>query len=132
VSSPLSRLVPSRAESTTGLSPPNERTDFDTSLDRSKAVYTAEQSEEQKFVAIAVLEVRSITLSPLRISLIPLFAPQCRGCEITAFDPKGIWSCKGTESGTKFDEVELSLEEPDGWTDYDEKVSFRTQGEVRR
>ncbi|ORY53998.1 hypothetical protein BCR35DRAFT_296853 [Leucosporidium creatinivorum] len=74
---------------------------FDSSLDRSKAVYTAEQSEEQKFAAIAVLE--------------------CRGCEITAFDPKGIWSCKGTESGTKFEEVELSLEEPDGWTDYDEK-----------
>lgn len=33
-----------------------------------------------------------------------------------------MWSCKGSESNTPFGEVELSLEEPDGWTDYDEKV----------
>lgn len=42
-------------------------TAFDSSLDRSKAKYTFEDSEEQKFVPIAVLE--------------------CRGCEILAFDP---------------------------------------------
>lgn len=42
--------------------------DFDKSLDRAKAVYTLEQSENQQFGAIAVLE--------------------CRGCEIVAFDPK--------------------------------------------
>lgn len=56
--------------------------------------------------------------------LLILLLEQCRGCEITAFDPKGTWSCKGTESGTVFNEVELSLDEPDGWTDYDEKVRF--------
>ncbi|KAM0792790.1 hypothetical protein ACM66B_002559 [Microbotryomycetes sp. NB124-2] len=75
---------------------------FDSSIDRSKAAYTHEQAEEQKFGAIAVLE--------------------CRGCTIVEFDPKGTWSCVGVESGTKFDEVELSLDEPDGWTDYDEKA----------
>lgn len=76
---------------------------FDESFSRSKALYTAENSDEQKFAPLAVLE--------------------CRGCEITAFDPKGVWQCKGIESGTVFDEVELSLSEPDGWTDYDEKSS---------
>jgi hypothetical protein len=34
-----------------------------------------------------------------------------------------VWSCKGAESNTPFEEVELSLDEPDGWMDYDEKVS---------
>jgi len=48
------------------LTPP--RADFDKSLDQTKAVYTFEQSENQEFGAIAVLE--------------------CRGCEIVAFDPK--------------------------------------------
>jgi hypothetical protein len=42
--------------------------DFDKSLDQTKAVYTLEQSENQEFGAVAVLE--------------------CRGCEIVAFDPK--------------------------------------------
>lgn len=83
-------------------------------------MYTLEQSEGQEYGALAVLE--------------------CRGCEILEFDPKvrslllpisrwltseqGVWSCKGSESNTPFGEVELSLEEPDGWTDYDEKVRF--------
>lgn len=35
---------------------------------------------------------------------------------------QGTWSCKGAESGTPFDEVELSLEEPE-WTEYDEKAN---------
>ncbi|KAM0749725.1 DUF866-domain-containing protein [Meredithblackwellia eburnea MCA 4105] len=74
---------------------------FDDSFKRDKAVYTQEDSESQKFATLAVLE--------------------CRGCEIVQFDPKGTWTCKGVESGTKFPEVELSLDEPDGWTDYDEK-----------
>ncbi|KAI5477081.1 hypothetical protein MNV49_006880 [Pseudohyphozyma bogoriensis] len=80
---------------------------FDESFNRSKALYTAEQSEEQKYASIVVVE--------------------CRGCEVVAFDPKGIWSCKGVESNTKFDEVELSLDEPDGWTDYDEKAQWPTR-----
>ncbi|SCV72382.1 BQ2448_3919 [Microbotryum intermedium] len=77
--------------------------DFDPSFNRSKAFYTLDQSESQKFGTIAVLE--------------------CRGCEIIKFDPKGIWHCKGVESGTLFDEVELGLDNPDGWNDYDEKAS---------
>lgn len=77
--------------------------DFDSSLDRAKACHTLEDSEAQKFTSMAVLE--------------------CRGCEILAFDPKGVWSCKGSESGTVFNDIELSLaEQDDGWTDYDEKV----------
>ncbi|GAA6041718.1 hypothetical protein JCM8097_003098 [Rhodosporidiobolus ruineniae] len=72
---------------------------FDSSFKREKAAYTLEESEEQKYATIAVVE--------------------CRGCEVTAFDPKGTWTCKGAESGTVFDEVELEEGE---WTDYDEKA----------
>ncbi|GAA5830631.1 hypothetical protein JCM11251_002539 [Rhodosporidiobolus azoricus] len=75
---------------------------FDDSFKRDKAAYTLEQSEEQKFGTLAVVE--------------------CRGCEVTQFDPKGVWTAKGAESNTVFDEVEISLEEPE-WNDYDEKSS---------
>ncbi|GAA5903398.1 hypothetical protein JCM6882_006537 [Rhodosporidiobolus microsporus] len=75
---------------------------FDDSFKRDKAAYTLENSEEQKFASLAVLE--------------------CRGCEVTQFDPKGVWTCKGSESNTVFDEVEISLDEPE-WNDYDEKSS---------
>lgn len=34
---------------------------------------------------------------------------------------QGVWIGKGAESGTTFDEVEISLEEPE-YSDYDEKV----------
>lgn len=47
---------------------------------------------------------------------------ECRGCEIIEFQPDGEWQAEGTESGTKFPEVDLS----DEWYDYDEK----TQSEV--
>lgn len=77
---------------------------FDNSFVREKAFYTFENSEAQQFSTLAVLE--------------------CRGCEIIAFDPKGIWRCKGTDSGTVFSEVELMLDEPDGWMDYDEKSAL--------
>lgn len=45
-----------------------------------------------------------------------------RGLEPVGFEPQGTWTCKGSESGTKFDAVEF---EEDGteWMDYDEKVS---------
>jgi hypothetical protein len=33
---------------------------------------------------------------------------------------QGVWKCKGVESGTAFDEVDLDEGE---WADYDEKVS---------
>ena len=36
---------------------------------------------------------------------------------------QGTWTCKGAESNTPFTEVELSLDDLDGWTDYDEKAS---------
>ncbi|GAA5856384.1 hypothetical protein JCM8547_008717 [Rhodosporidiobolus lusitaniae] len=74
---------------------------FDDSFKRDKAAYSLEDSEDQKFATLAVLE--------------------CRGCELTQFDPKGIWSAKGAESGTKFEEIEISLQEPE-WVDYDEKA----------
>ncbi|KAH8120289.1 hypothetical protein DFH11DRAFT_1559342 [Phellopilus nigrolimitatus] len=50
----------------------------------------------------------------------PLVTLDCRGLEFTNFDPKGIWKCKGTESGTVFTDVDLSERE---WTDYDEKAA---------
>lgn len=45
-----------------------------------------------------------------------------RGLEPTGFDPtSGTWTCKGVESGTKFDEV--AFDDGVEWMDYDEKVS---------
>ncbi|KAI0053343.1 DUF866-domain-containing protein [Auriscalpium vulgare] len=43
----------------------------------------------------------------------------CRGLEFIGFDPRGTWKCKGVESGTVFDEVDLTDGE---WVDYDEKT----------
>ncbi|ORY64127.1 uncharacterized protein BCR38DRAFT_434110 [Pseudomassariella vexata] len=42
----------------------------------------------------------------------------CRGMEFTEFSPEGSWLAEGTESGTKFTEIELQDGE---WFDYDEK-----------
>jgi hypothetical protein len=61
-------LSPSNAANLGHLSHPNEA--FDESFSRSKAAYTLDDSENQKFAPLAVLE--------------------CRGCEITQFDPKGV------------------------------------------
>lgn len=35
---------------------------------------------------------------------------------------KGTWTAKGAESGTVFDEIDLSNESGNEWSDYDEKV----------
>ena len=51
----------------------------------------------------------------------PLLVVECRGLEFVGFDPKGIWRCNGTESGTPF-EVDLN-KEPE-WSDYDEKAAL--------
>ncbi|EAU93199.2 hypothetical protein CC1G_10267 [Coprinopsis cinerea okayama7 len=51
----------------------------------------------------------------------PLLVVECRGLEFTGFDPKGIWKCEGAESGTVFDEVDLSEGE---WNDYDDKSAL--------
>ncbi|PPQ73540.1 hypothetical protein CVT26_010351 [Gymnopilus dilepis] len=50
----------------------------------------------------------------------PLLVIECRGLEFTDFDPRGIWKCIGTNSGTVFNEVDLTERE---WNDYDEKAS---------
>ncbi|KAH7340424.1 DUF866-domain-containing protein [Rhizoctonia solani] len=50
----------------------------------------------------------------------PLVTIDCRGLEFTNFDPRGVWTCKGAESSTVFDEVSLDERE---WTDYDEKAA---------
>ncbi|TKA33625.1 hypothetical protein B0A50_00461 [Salinomyces thailandicus] len=44
----------------------------------------------------------------------------CRGLEFLEFKPDGAWKAIGTESGTKFSDIDLT--EGD-WYDYDEKVS---------
>ncbi|PHH61512.1 hypothetical protein CDD81_303 [Ophiocordyceps australis] len=43
----------------------------------------------------------------------------CRGCEFTEFKPEGEWLAEGTDSGTKFSNIELVDGE---WFDYDEKA----------
>ncbi|KAK0552926.1 hypothetical protein OC846_001506 [Tilletia horrida] len=43
----------------------------------------------------------------------------CRGVEMVAFEPQGVWRCKSTASKTEFDEVTF---EDGEWTDYDEKA----------
>ncbi|KAG6332082.1 hypothetical protein ID866_7010, partial [Astraeus odoratus] len=53
---------------------------------------------------------------------------ECRGLEFADFDPRGVWICKGPESGTPF-EVEF---QDDYWSDYDEKVSMHIVTLVHR
>ncbi|KAH6917474.1 hypothetical protein BKA70DRAFT_1367901 [Coprinopsis sp. MPI-PUGE-AT-0042] len=48
----------------------------------------------------------------------PILVIECRGLEFIGFQPQGIWKCVGAESGTVFDEVDLTEGE---WNDYDEK-----------
>ncbi|KAF1586877.1 UNVERIFIED_CONTAM: hypothetical protein FQV16_0016730, partial [Eudyptes robustus] len=43
---------------------------------------------------------------------------ETRGTEPVEFEISGQWRCEGTESGTKFSEVDLS----DAWADFDEKA----------
>ncbi|GAA5812537.1 hypothetical protein MFLAVUS_005993 [Mucor flavus] len=42
----------------------------------------------------------------------------CRGLELVDFQPRESWTCKGTESGTVFEEIDLCEGE---WAEYDEK-----------
>ncbi|CAO3658264.1 unnamed protein product [Umbelopsis vinacea] len=42
----------------------------------------------------------------------------CRGLEPVDFDPRSGWTAQGAESGTKFEDIDLT--EGD-WADYDEK-----------
>lgn len=51
----------------------------------------------------------------------PILEIECRGLEFTGFEFRGTWKCVGTDSKTKFDEVELNDGE---WVDYDEKSSL--------
>jgi hypothetical protein len=52
----------------------------------------------------------------------PFITLDCRGLEFTAFHFRGRWTCKGEESGTKF-EVDFEDGEEEGrWDDYDEKA----------
>ncbi|KAI0450395.1 hypothetical protein F5B21DRAFT_491106 [Xylaria acuta] len=44
----------------------------------------------------------------------------CRGLEFTSFSPEGEWLAEGTESGTRFEGIELQEGE---WFDYDEKAN---------
>nr|CAG4635823.1 EOG090X0HQJ [Artemia franciscana] len=43
----------------------------------------------------------------------------CRGMEPVDFSPRNGWQCEAVETGTKFDDVDLSEKE---WVDYDEKA----------
>lgn len=40
---------------------------------------------------------------------------------------QGTWTAKGAESGTVFDEIDLSNESGNEWSDYDEKVRLPFQ-----
>ncbi|KIL00248.1 hypothetical protein PAXRUDRAFT_821863 [Paxillus rubicundulus Ve08.2h10] len=73
---------------------------FDTSIPTRP--YTADHSES--FSEVLVIE--------------------CRGLEFTGFDPRGTWSCKGTETKTTFPNVEFEEGE---WIDYDEKAALPVQ-----
>ncbi|KAL2759619.1 hypothetical protein ACRALDRAFT_2094754, partial [Sodiomyces alcalophilus JCM 7366] len=54
---------------------------------------------------------------PAKARQILLF--DCRGLEFTEFVPEGEWLAEGSESGTKFEAIELTDGE---WYDYDEKA----------
>ncbi|CAI5995226.1 unnamed protein product [Closterium sp. NIES-64] len=61
--------------------------------------FTAEDCENRKFV--------------------PLVCLDCRGMEPVEFIPKDGWQAEGAESGTKFEDIDLSDKE---FSDYDEKA----------
>lgn len=42
----------------------------------------------------------------------------CRGLEFLEFKPDGGWKAKGTDSGTPFEDIDLS----EDWYDYDDKA----------
>ncbi|KAI8643122.1 hypothetical protein BD408DRAFT_158131 [Parasitella parasitica] len=42
----------------------------------------------------------------------------CRGLDLVGFEPRNGWTCKGTESGTDFEDIDLVEGE---WAEYDEK-----------
>ncbi|KAK6758273.1 hypothetical protein RB195_015845 [Necator americanus] len=48
----------------------------------------------------------------------------CRGLEPFEFDPRNGWKAVGCESGTVFDDIDLSEK---AWADYDEKVGAATE-----
>ncbi|VDM49919.1 unnamed protein product [Toxocara canis] len=54
----------------------------------------------------------------------PIVKFDCRGVEPTEFDPRGGWRAVGVESGTPFEDIDLSEKE---WADYDEKSSVATE-----
>lgn len=43
----------------------------------------------------------------------------CRGLELIGFEPRSGWKAKGEESGTVFEDIDLTSGD---WADYDEKV----------
>lgn len=67
------------------------------SITRTSKNYTFEDSEEGKKVAILDVE--------------------CRGMELVKFIPQGDFQCKGAESSTKFEEIDLTEGE---FYDYDD------------
>ncbi|EMG49842.1 Ess1 UPF0587 protein C2D10.03c [Candida maltosa Xu316] len=50
---------------------------------------------------------------------VPILEIDARGLDFLEFEPTGDFKCTGIESGTKFDEVDLS----DEWYDVDEKTN---------
>jgi hypothetical protein len=46
----------------------------------------------------------------------------CRGLELVGFEAREGWMAKGDESGTVFEDIDLTEGE---WVDYDAKVSCR-------
>ncbi|KAL6744193.1 hypothetical protein Aduo_017153 [Ancylostoma duodenale] len=48
----------------------------------------------------------------------------CRGLEPYDFDPRNGWTAVGVESGTAFDDIDLSEK---AWADYDEKAGEATE-----
>ncbi|WKY13286.1 hypothetical protein Q1695_004250 [Nippostrongylus brasiliensis] len=54
----------------------------------------------------------------------PMIQLDCRGLEPIEFDPRMGWTAVGTESGTVFEDIDLSEKV---WADYDEKAAEATE-----
>ncbi|XGW04642.1 hypothetical protein V3C99_015660 [Haemonchus contortus] len=54
----------------------------------------------------------------------PMIQLDCRGLEPIDFDPRMGWTAVGTESGTVFEDIDLSEK---AWADYDEKAGEATE-----
>lgn len=62
---------------------------------------------------------KPVAYSPENQDYTTIVKIECRGLELIGFEPRSGWKAKGEESGTLFEDIDLTSGD---WADYDEKV----------